>query len=593
MSPVPAWLIQNGAIATFAAVVLTVAVRRWPISARLEHLVWAAIALKFVLPPVAPLSVPVLPPAAASVVREPDIVAPVVGEKSPTTQVAATGELDTRVLPRSEGGAWAAPGAREGGRFRLPSLGSVWAVMAGLALVIQLGLWRRWWRRRRLAPAPDTLTALTEEVAAALGVTAPPVRLDEALPVPVICGMVRPILLWPRQLLDRLTEDEARLMLAHELAHLRRGDLRRGLLELLVHSVWWWYPGWLVVSRRLRDAAERDCDTRALALYPALRSRYGRMLLTVLSHDDTPGHALAPGLRGSGSTRRRLEAILVPATPRRTAPWPFLVIALVPVWATPAPQATTAAPAPVHSPAAPSSLLPAPGARLATLSNVEAAPEAAPPRSPVRSDPPDIVAALAHAALDPSPDVRRSVANALRVLDRPDGVEILRRLHDDLDPHVARAARVALGLEPPRPNLTFALPPHRTVDAEELQALTTRLVSGSDDVRREAANTLRNHPDPRTVPALIAASRDPDFHVRQTIASALGASREAEVIPHLLGLLVDVHPRVRQNAAGALWADTEAGDVTTALIAALDDPDDAVRQVAVETLARVALEGRQ
>ena len=85
-----------------------------------------------------------------------------------------------------------------------------------------------------------------------------------SLAVPVTVGYWRPWILLPA---DWRTWSASRLsaVMAHEGAHVDRGDYLAGISATLFRAVWWWHPAaWLAVSR-LQLTAELACDARASA----------------------------------------------------------------------------------------------------------------------------------------------------------------------------------------------------------------------------------------------------------------------------------------------------------------------------------------
>ena len=107
-------------------------------------------------------------------------------------------------------------------------------------------------------PASERLQRLTAEIAGKLGVRrAPTVRYAECAPVPLLwCAGKRPTILLPMRLVGKMDERQAALILAHELAHLRRRDHWVRGLELVVATVYWWNP--LVWVRRVTLASRSD-----------------------------------------------------------------------------------------------------------------------------------------------------------------------------------------------------------------------------------------------------------------------------------------------------------------------------------------------
>ena len=77
---------------------------------------------------------------------------------------------------------------------------------------------------RASEPACAGATRHVAEMAGRLGVRPPRARVVAGLGSPLIAGLVRPVLLWPKELQHALADDGMKAVLIHELAHLRRRD---------------------------------------------------------------------------------------------------------------------------------------------------------------------------------------------------------------------------------------------------------------------------------------------------------------------------------------------------------------------------------
>jgi ABC transporter DrrB family efflux protein len=71
-------------------------------------------------------------------------------------------------------------------------------------------------------------------------------------------------------------------ILAHELIHVRRGDLWIGMLRHLARSLWWFHPLVWKTSSSVRRGAEQCCDEEVIATLKISPSDYARALLRVL-----------------------------------------------------------------------------------------------------------------------------------------------------------------------------------------------------------------------------------------------------------------------------------------------------------------------
>lgn len=95
---------------------------------------------------------------------------------------------------------------------------------------------------------------------------APPLTLvasDDSLE-PGVFGIRRPVLLWPRSISARLTDEQIEAILAHELAHVRRRDNLAAAIHMAAQSFFWFHPMVWWIGSRLVDERERACDDEVL-----------------------------------------------------------------------------------------------------------------------------------------------------------------------------------------------------------------------------------------------------------------------------------------------------------------------------------------
>ena len=113
-------------------------------------------------------------------------------------------------------------------------------------------------------------------------------------------------MLLPQAVIDGKSDAELELILAHELIHVRRGDLWFGLLRSVVELLWWFHPlvWWAArrASREAEDAATKRCWPSCSAV-----GRYSRCLLDVLeAKHQLRSVPACPGVRGIEITQGRL-----------------------------------------------------------------------------------------------------------------------------------------------------------------------------------------------------------------------------------------------------------------------------------------------
>jgi beta-lactamase regulating signal transducer with metallopeptidase domain len=153
------------------------------------------------------------------------------------------------------------------------------------ALLLQHRRTRR--LRRDATPLGDAaLQAQCVRQARAIGLRrCPPLLASHAVASPQVCGLRRPVVLWPAA--SPLAPAEASLVLAHELAHLQRGDLVLGWIPALAQRLFFFHPS--LRDARIR-AAPRSRLRRAGAAAAAHRAAGLRPPAAAAGRGASPAH---------------------------------------------------------------------------------------------------------------------------------------------------------------------------------------------------------------------------------------------------------------------------------------------------------------
>jgi TonB family protein len=188
-----------------------------------------------------------------------------------------------------------------------------WSTGVLLLTVQLLGGWVHIVRIRRRAQPPQVLEWVTTvtHLAGRLGIRRSVQLLESTLVgLPVMVGWLRPVILVPVSVFAGLTPDQIEAILAHELAHVRRGDYIVNALQRVVEIVLFYHPAVWWVSACVRREREHCCDDLAAPLSSS-RLTYARALLALEEHR---GHvpALAMGATGTGLFAR-IRRIVDPA----------------------------------------------------------------------------------------------------------------------------------------------------------------------------------------------------------------------------------------------------------------------------------------
>ncbi len=178
---------------------------------------------------------------------------------------------------------------------------------------------------------------------------------------PLLVGLLRPAVVFPTATLSRLDGPERAVVIGHELAHLRRGDLVWGLVAAVVRAVFFFHPLAWLCERRLRSTQEIAADELAVARHHHDPVGYASLLVSVVGKLG-PGRLprlMAVGTAGAHQTlKQRLVAMryMKPLSRRAVAVYslvlglaavpgvvPWAVVAAQPPAAdTPAPKKTVA-----------------------------------------------------------------------------------------------------------------------------------------------------------------------------------------------------------------------------------------------------------
>jgi TonB family protein len=135
---------------------------------------------------------------------------------------------------------------------------------------------------------------------------APQARCSAALVEPSLVGIVRPVLLLPLGIAERLSKAQLDAVLAHELCHFRRRDNLTAAAHMLVEAVFWFHPFVWWVGARLVEERERACDEAVVSSGHDGRT-YAEGILNVCEHYVASSLKCSAGVSGADLERRVVE----------------------------------------------------------------------------------------------------------------------------------------------------------------------------------------------------------------------------------------------------------------------------------------------
>lgn len=203
-----------------------------------------------------------------------------------------------------------------------PQIGRIaWMSITAAFLLFGLFSFFRTLRRiqRTKGSLSDETTALIQQIAREVGLKqSPRVWCSSAITSPAVTGFFKPVLLLPADFDQAFTAPEARLILQHELTHVKRHDMPLNALLCALMALHWFNPLLWLAFYKVRLDREAACDAQVLENAPPQRRvEYGHALLKAET-------AFAPlhfslgfvGLFQSGDAlRSRIQSIAIPHQP--------------------------------------------------------------------------------------------------------------------------------------------------------------------------------------------------------------------------------------------------------------------------------------
>lgn len=120
----------------------------------------------------------------------------------------------------------------------------------------------RFWRIVRLLPSAEVSDWPCE---ARPGLRSATVKQSKLFDVPMVFGVVRPVVLLP----EGLPKEHKKFVMLHEMAHIQLRDQQIKLAFEIVNGLFWWNPAIWLVKREVTSLLEMRCDERVLRGLPA------------------------------------------------------------------------------------------------------------------------------------------------------------------------------------------------------------------------------------------------------------------------------------------------------------------------------------
>jgi uncharacterized protein (TIGR03435 family) len=167
--------------------------------------------------------------------------------------------------------------------------------------------WLRWRRVAALvrqgsetdARVVDTLRRLERDA----GVRPVQFVVSQCSMEPGMFGVFHPVLLWPKGISARLSDAQIEAILAHEVCHVRRRDNLFAMAQMVVETVFWFYPLVWWMGTRMVEERERACDEAVLGQGRSPEI-YAESILKICEFCLESAPLCVSGISGADLTRR-------------------------------------------------------------------------------------------------------------------------------------------------------------------------------------------------------------------------------------------------------------------------------------------------
>jgi bla regulator protein BlaR1 len=315
-----------------AAVVLVInAFFRCWLSARQMSLLWGVVLFRLLIPvaPSSPLSLQNLAAFAGIettapilVDREPATVPGSAVHPQPVPAPSVTAVSPAPPAPEAAPNAFDLSGVVDGFFAMLPL---IWVIGASACLIRTTIVHWCFCRRLKHAVACESprLRNLWEACCQQAGVRRNvPILLFEGVQQPAVLGLIRPRLLLPVDAAE-LNDEQLRMIMLHELAHLRYWDIAANWVLVVVRALHWWNPVYWLAAARFQSLREQACDAFAIRKIEGLPIRnYSELLLTLVERQPSGSRwrvMLSVSILGFHSSFFRKRAIHSRLTALRSA----------------------------------------------------------------------------------------------------------------------------------------------------------------------------------------------------------------------------------------------------------------------------------
>lgn len=122
-------------------------------------------------------------------------------------------------------------------------------------------------RTKKIYDVDEKWLKTVKSISEFFNITRPVILFESAtVKFPTVIGYFKPVILMPLGTLAEMSTEQVEMILAHELAHIKRSDYLLNLVQSFLEIVYFFNPAVWIISRIIRTEREYACDDLALSI---------------------------------------------------------------------------------------------------------------------------------------------------------------------------------------------------------------------------------------------------------------------------------------------------------------------------------------
>lgn len=118
--------------------------------------------------------------------------------------------------------------------------------------------------------------------------------LTDKVKAPMLFGVINPKILIPNNIYLRISDEELKFIIAHELVHYKRRDTLIALIIWVVKSIYWFNPIIIIAMNSMKRYCEISCDAEVIKDLSLLeRVQYGNTIINTVKYLNSPKNYVA------------------------------------------------------------------------------------------------------------------------------------------------------------------------------------------------------------------------------------------------------------------------------------------------------------